>query len=185
MIDLTKLGRVTSEYGARVNPVTGAKENHNGIDIVLNSDYIPVIDSGTVIESSYHTARGYYVVVKHAGGITSLYQHLATRSKYHKGDKVVEGDTIGLQGASGMVTGKHLHFEVKKNNTLVDPRSIMSGGSTVTDMKHDDVDKETAEQKNAGGLAWWGDIVKVVIMALLVLAGAGLLVAGIYGGIKK
>ncbi len=186
MIDLTKIGRVTSEYGSRTNPVTGRAENHAGIDIVLNSDYIPAVESGTVIENSFNSGRGYYVRVKDAGGNVALYQHLATRSKYNKGDKVTEGDTVGIQGASGMVTGKHLHFEIKNSaGALFDPRTYMKGGTSATDLKFDDVDKETEEQKNAGGLAWWGDIVKVVIMALLVLAGAGLLVTGVYGEIKK
>lgn len=186
MIDLTKLGTVTSEYGNRTNPVTGRGENHAGIDIVLNTDYIPAVESGTVTENSYNSGRGYYIKVKDSNGYVSLYQHLATKSKYNKGDKVVEGDTVGIQGATGMVTGKHLHYEVfNPSGSLMNPRVYMKGGTSATDIKLDNTDKDTEEQKNASGLAWWGDIVKVVIMALLVLAGAGLLVVGVYGEIKK
>lgn len=122
---------VTSPYGMRMHPIRQRMILHAGIDI--GSAYgstVVAADSGTVLYTSYDEGGyGYYMVVDHGNGITTLYAHLSTYVK-HSGDTVKKGDTIAKSGQSGGVTGPHLHFEVSVNGSTTDPLNYLSGYST-------------------------------------------------------
>ncbi len=113
----TKSGyTMTSYYGWRVNPFTGGREFHTGLDIAGTGYGSPIYASnnGTVIVSEYHYSYGHYIVVNHNNGYYTLYAHMSKRMK-KVGDIVQRGATIGLVGQTGSATGPHLHFEVWKN----------------------------------------------------------------------
>ena len=120
--------RVTSRFGYRSDPFTGANTYHNGIDIDgFNNDgnIIVAAADGTVITASYDSAYGNYVVIDH-GDMTTLYAHMSGMA-VSAGDYVSAGQTIGYLGDTGRATGTHCHFEVFVGGSRVDPASYFSG----------------------------------------------------------
>ena len=115
--------RITSPYGGRNTGIPGATTNHKGIDIgcPVGSKVVSVLD-GRVMFTGYNSARGYYIMVDHGGGVVTLYQHCSKNSfKVSVGDKVKAGQTIVLSGNTGIGSGPHLHFEVLINGSNVNP----------------------------------------------------------------
>ena len=128
MIDLLNRGKITSGFGSRRSPTAGASTNHKGIDIVLTNDDIPSVMAGTVSYVGYSSSSGNMVSIKQEDGTTASYMHLANASPLSIGDKVKEGQIIGVQGNTGISTGKHLHFQVESNSgTYIDPEEYLSG----------------------------------------------------------
>ena len=112
----TKSGyTLSSSYGYRVNPFTGGREFHTGLDIAGTGYGSPIYASnnGTVIVSEYHYSYGNYIVINHNNGYYTLYAHMSKRNK-KVGDIVERGEPIGLVGQTGSATGPHVHFEVWK-----------------------------------------------------------------------
>lgn len=117
--------RVTSKFGYRKDPFTHRTAHHSGIDIGGKSgDPIYAAADGIVSEVGFDRGHGYYVTIKHAGGITTKYSHLR---KYlvEKGQRVEQGEQIALMGSTGRSTGPHLHFEVMENGKHVDPMTYL------------------------------------------------------------
>ncbi|EYT96255.1 phage tail spike protein [Enterococcus mundtii] len=106
--------RVTSEFGWRTSPITGAQEFHNGIDLVNNNPNTPIFASseGEVIVAGaeYFSWYGNYVVLRHSDSIYTGYAHLS-RVDVSVGQKVSQGQQLGLMGTTGPSTGEHLHFQ--------------------------------------------------------------------------
>ncbi len=107
---------LSSLYGPRVHPVTGEYKNHGGIDFC--ADYgqnIYAAGSGEVIvansSDSWGGGYGYYVMIQHDNGLTTLYAHCSSIT-VTRGEYVSAGQTIGYVGSTGLSTGPHLHFEV-------------------------------------------------------------------------
>lgn len=114
--------RVTSEYGMRYHPILQIRKLHTGIDIGASHGARAVAaDGGTVIRTGWMGAYGNTVIIDHGGGISTLYAHLSSIS-VSPGAVVGKGDTVGLVGSTGWSTGPHLHFEVRKMGTPVNPR---------------------------------------------------------------
>ncbi len=112
---------ISSPYGMRTHPVTGKYKLHTGTDIRAGTGVtIFAANGGTVITSTYSTAYGNYVVINHGGGVSTLYAHMNRRA-VSKGDTVSRGDVIGYVGSTGYATGPHLHFEIIKNGSTIDP----------------------------------------------------------------
>ncbi|MCB0995439.1 MAG: M23 family metallopeptidase, partial [Acidimicrobiales bacterium] len=80
--------------------------------------------SGTVIFTGWRDGYGNTVIIDHGGGISTLYAHLSQIS-ISNGASVTPGSSVGLMGATGLVTGPHLHFEVRLNGTAVDPLAYL------------------------------------------------------------
>ncbi len=115
-------GRLTSPFGYRTDPFTGKRRMHYGIDLA-NRIGTPVRATmgGTVVVIGNHPqGYGKYVVIRHARGYQSLYGHLNT-ILVRKGQRVSQGQKIGLMGSSGRSTGPHLHFSLYKNYVPVNP----------------------------------------------------------------
>ena len=114
-------GYISSYYGGRTSPTAGASSNHKGVDIAAATG-TPIYASagGTVVTSSYSSARGYYIVVSHGNGVCTLYQHCSSISA-SVGQYVSQGQVIGYVGSTGISTGPHLHYEVLINGVNVDP----------------------------------------------------------------
>ena len=119
--------RVTSDYGTRVSPMSGASSNHKGIDIGASAgaDIIAVAD-GTVTAASYSSAAGNYVMIDHGGGLYTVYMH-ASSLLVSPGQTVSAGDVTAKVGSTGISTGSHLHFGVSLNGSYVSPWSYLGG----------------------------------------------------------
>ena len=117
--------KLTSASGYRIHPVTHVPHSHTGIDVSATTGTpITAAKSGQVIISEKGTGStwsyGEYVVIDHGDGTTTLYAHMSYRA-VSEGQIVTQGQYIGDVGATGNVTGPHLHFEVRKNGQRVDP----------------------------------------------------------------
>ena len=118
--------KYTSFMRIRIDPFTGAKSFHDGLDIKANpDDKICSVAAGVVIFSGENGGFGLMVKIKHDNGYTTLYGH---NSKLFvvSGQKVKKGQIIAQAGSTGRSTGIHLHFTVwDKNNKLVDPALML------------------------------------------------------------
>lgn len=115
-------GRLTSPFGYRTDPFTGTRRMHYGIDLA-NRVGTPVraTMAGTVVVVANHPqGYGKYIVIRHERGYQSLYGHLET-ILVRKGQRVSQGQKIGLMGSTGRSTGPHLHFSLYKNYVPVNP----------------------------------------------------------------
>lgn len=117
--------RITSPFGMRYHPLDHVWRQHNGVDIPApTGTNIGAARSGTVIEVGSTAARGNYIKVQHDDGLVTLYQH-CNSILAQQGDKVAQDQTIATVGSTGKVTGPHLHLEVWKNGTAVDPMQYL------------------------------------------------------------
>ena len=115
----------TSYFGPRKDPITGEKSSHKGVDMACpKGTAIKAAMSGTVIAAGYHRVFGNYVIVKHIDNYQSLYGHMSKIS-VKNGQRVNQGQQLGLVGSTGYSTGNHLHFQVFKNQKLVDPLTLI------------------------------------------------------------
>jgi murein DD-endopeptidase MepM/ murein hydrolase activator NlpD len=94
---------------------------HYGIDIPApRGTSIYAVKAGTVITAKYGSGYGYYVIIDHGNGITSLYAH-CSKLLVSKGDVVARGDVVAQVGTTGTSTGNHLHFEIREKGVKKDP----------------------------------------------------------------
>ena len=115
---------VTSPFGWRT--LNGQREYHYGVDYraaVGTSVY--AADGGKVIYAAYNGSYGYLIKIQHDNGDVSYYAHLSKFS-VSVGTRVYQGQTIAKSGRSGNVTGPHLHFEIRKNGSPVNPVPLLS-----------------------------------------------------------
>ena len=120
--------RITSYYGRRW--LSGQYDFHYGIDIAGGiGAKVFATDGGTVIFAGKATGTnwsyGNLVIIDHGNGYTSYYAHLSG-IMVSAGDAVYQGQAIGLVGATGNVTGPHLHFEIRKNGLTQNPLKFVS-----------------------------------------------------------
>jgi murein DD-endopeptidase MepM/ murein hydrolase activator NlpD len=114
-------GPITGSFGERIDPFNGEGAFHSGVDI--GSTYgQPVIApaDGVVLFADFMGGYGRAIILDHGHGITTRYGHLANFA-VAVGQHVHRGDTIGYVGLSGRSTGPHLHYEVRINDTPVNP----------------------------------------------------------------
>lgn len=117
VVPISKPVTVTSEFGYRPHPITGAYELHNGIDLVNGNPTTPIYASAAgevVIAGSYPEWYGNYVVIKHSDGLYTGYAH-QSQLRVSVGDTVKQGQQIGNMGTTGPSTGPHLHFQFFRN----------------------------------------------------------------------
>lgn len=112
---------ITSYFGYRDSPTAGATSDHGAVDFGAGMGApIYASESGTVTTATYSSARGYYVVINHGNGLSTLYQH-CSQLYVSVGQSVSRGMNIASVGSTGVSTGPHLHYEVWENGTPVDP----------------------------------------------------------------
>ena len=117
-------GRVTSGYGVRRDPITGALAFHRGLDVAApRGSTIHAAAAGEVIFSGRRGEAGTVVEVRH-GDLVSTYAHLQ-RTLVKSGQKVAAGDVLATVGSSGRSTGPHLHFAVTRDGQTVDPATVL------------------------------------------------------------
>lgn len=115
--------RIVSGYGVRRHPVTGERAMHEGLDYAgAPGTPVKAAGHGTVVRRSRLGAYGRVIDIRHTDRYTTRYTHLsAYASGLNVGDTVAQGEMIGRIGATGRVTGPHLHYEVLVNGQAVDP----------------------------------------------------------------
>lgn len=119
--------RITSDYGTRTSPTSGASTNHKGIDIgAAGGADIVAAAAGTVTSAAYSSAAGNYVMIDHGGGLYTVYMH-ASALLVSPGQEVSAGQVIAKVGSTGISTGNHLHFGVSLNGSYVSPWGYLGG----------------------------------------------------------
>ena len=113
---------VTSEFGNRIDPISGLPDGHTGMDLAVPTGTpIRAALDGTVTLSRYYDTYGYCVMIDHGNGLTTLYGH-NSQLLVSVGQTVRAGDVVSLSGSTGRSTGPHLHFEVRLNGARTDPQ---------------------------------------------------------------
>jgi murein DD-endopeptidase MepM/ murein hydrolase activator NlpD len=114
-------GRITSPFGMRYHPIIGRYKLHTGVDIACPiGTPVHAAGAGVVIVAGWYNAYGHAVLIDHGGGVTTLYGH-QSRVIVRVGQSVTRGQVIGYSGNSGMSTGPHCHFEVRRHGRPVNP----------------------------------------------------------------
>ena len=114
---------VSSEQGERI--LWGSYDYHLGIDLACdNGTPVYSYNAGTVVTSAWHDSYGNYVLIDHGGGIATLYAHMRERC-VAAGDYVAAGQLVGYVGLTGNTSGYHLHFEVRLNGVVQNPRNYL------------------------------------------------------------
>lgn len=119
-------GSYTSYFGYRTNPITGNNTFHTGIDIAAaQGTKIKAAYPGTVRKTGEDSRSGKYIYLTHSNGFETLYCH-CSKILAEEGAVIRQGETVALVGSTGWSTGPHLHFEVHKNGTRLDPLPILN-----------------------------------------------------------
>lgn len=118
-------GRITSGFGSRKDPFDGTRKFHTGIDISVNEGTkVKAARKGTVIFSGWKDGYGKTVILRHEDGYITVYAH-NSKTIAVTGKSVETGELIALSGQTGAVTGAHLHFEIRKYLTVLDPMRFL------------------------------------------------------------
>ncbi|MCX8997805.1 M23 family metallopeptidase [Rhizobiaceae bacterium BDR2-2] len=119
---------ITSRFGTRIDPFFNRPALHAGIDFRSEiGAAVRASGTGRVITAGYSGGYGNMVEIDHGQGITSRYGHLS-RISVSEGQTVSTGQKIGEAGNTGRSTGPHLHYEVRRNGTAVDPMRFVNAG---------------------------------------------------------
>lgn len=114
--------KVTSPFGMRIDPFTGKRRMHNGIDLRARNDEVYAMFPGVVKKVGYDKRSGNYVTLQH-GDYTVSYCHLSRVTVKEK-TPVLAGDVVGITGNTGRSTGEHLHLTCKRSGISINP-SVM------------------------------------------------------------
>lgn len=122
------LSRVTSKFGERLHPITGAQKQHRGVDYgAPEGTAIFAVGDGTILTLATDSSAGNHVKLSHPSGFESWYLHLHHFAPgLAKGSSVRQGDVIGYVGTTGASTGPHLHYELHRNGLALDPQRQIS-----------------------------------------------------------
>ncbi|XVX21503.1 peptidoglycan DD-metalloendopeptidase family protein [Actinomycetota bacterium] len=115
---------ITSEFGMRFHPILGYGRLHAGMDFGAPCGTpVYAANSGVVVSAGWAGGYGNRIVIDHGNGLATTYNHLSSMSA--RSGSVSRGQVIGREGTTGLSTGCHLHFEVRKNGTPVNPRNYL------------------------------------------------------------
>ena len=118
---------ITSRFGYRVAPTTGASTYHGGLDIGAGMGAsIVAAGAGDVIYAGANGGYGNCVMIDHGNGVVTVYAHMSTIGVSY-GQYVTAGQYVGAVGSTGVSTGPHCHFEVRINGVQTDPAAYFSG----------------------------------------------------------
>lgn len=123
--------RFTSDYGFRRDPKTGGRRMHKGVDFAAPAGTgLHATADGVVIHAGWQSGYGRLIKIEHDFGIETRYAHLS-KIRVKVGQRVSRGDHIGDMGASGRVTGVHLHYEVRVGGKAVNPMIYIKAAKDV------------------------------------------------------
>ncbi len=124
------VGEITGRFGERLDPFSGEGAFHAGVDIASHlGDPVRATADGVVTIVDRRAGYGRLVVIDHGFGVATWYGHLKQFNTI-AGAQVKRGDVIGYEGASGHATGPHVHYEVRLNNTPVNPWRYLRSAQT-------------------------------------------------------
>jgi hypothetical protein len=116
---------VSSPYGERTHPIAGGARFHAGIDLEAPiSQPVFAAEAGVVVFASWNGAHGNQIEVRHDAHWTTRYSHL-DGALVKEGVVVKRGQAIGLVGETGLATGPHLHFELRRDGDALDPEAFL------------------------------------------------------------
>jgi murein DD-endopeptidase MepM/ murein hydrolase activator NlpD len=116
----------SSSYGWRIDPFTGYKAFHEGLDFPANTGTpIYAAADGIVSQADHTPDYGNIVKIEHGSGLETRYAH-ASKLLVHVGDRVIKGQAVAEVGSTGRSTGPHLHYEIRLNGESLDPRKYLS-----------------------------------------------------------
>ena len=114
-------GIISSGYGERKDPFSNKRQFHKGIDIACpTGSSVVAAAAGKIIFAGKMSGYGNLIIIEHQNGYRSMYGHLKSYS-VKEGQAVMRGEVIGFSGATGNVTGPHLHFEVNRKGKTLNP----------------------------------------------------------------
>jgi murein DD-endopeptidase MepM/ murein hydrolase activator NlpD len=118
-------GWYSSNYGWRIDPFTGQRAFHEGIDVIAEHG-TPILAAagGIVVYSDFHPQYGNMIEIDHGNELVTRYAH-ASKRLVKVGDVVLRGTKIGEVGRTGRATGTHLHFEVRSRGAPVNPAQFL------------------------------------------------------------
>lgn len=112
---------ISSGFGRRKHPIYKVQKFHTGIDFVeMKGTPVYATGNGIVTRKGYNSGYGYFIEIEHAGGFRSFYANLS-KTLVNAGDSVRMGKYIACVGNSGLTTGYHLHYEIRKGNRFLNP----------------------------------------------------------------
>lgn len=116
---------ITSQYGMRVHPITGAYKLHTGVDIgaPIGAKFVAAAN-GIVVKATYNSAYGNMVIIDHGGGVQTLYAH-GSEIIAQVGQTIASGDEVLKVGSTGYSTGPHAHFEIRVNGQTINPLNFL------------------------------------------------------------
>lgn len=118
---IKKVQYISSGFGMRKHPCYKRQKFHTGIDIPqVKGTSVYATGNGIVIGRGYDVGYGYFIEIQHSGGFRSFYAHLSC-TLVNVGDKVNITQQIACIGNSGIATGSHLHYEVRKGKRFLNP----------------------------------------------------------------
>ncbi|MER2536327.1 MAG: M23 family metallopeptidase [Rhizobiaceae bacterium] len=122
---------ISSTFGVRKDPLLGTLALHSGMDFrAASGTAARVTAAGKVVRAGWSGGYGRMVEVEHAGGFTTRYAHLS-KIVVQVGDEVDVGDVVGKTGSSGRSTGPHLHYEVRRNGSALNPLRFLKVGRKI------------------------------------------------------
>lgn len=114
-------GKMTSPFGYREHPIYGGNRFHYGLDLAANrGTAIGAFAGGTVKATGESSSLGRYLMISHPNGITTIYAH-CDRVVVSAGREVSMGEKVAEVGSTGAATGPHLHFEILRGDTYLNP----------------------------------------------------------------
>ena len=123
--------RFTSKFGPRRDPKTGGRRMHKGVDFAApNGTPLYAAADGVVTYAGWSSGYGRLVKIQHEFGIETRYAHMS-KLRAKVGQRVSRGDRIGDMGASGRVTGVHLHYEIRVGGKAVNPMIYIKAANDV------------------------------------------------------
>lgn len=117
---------ISSGFGNRIHPITGEFIPHTGVDFrAPRGTPIRAAGAGMVTDMRYGEGYGWFIRIRHERGFETIYAHMSGFvDGLVPGQTVMRGDTIGYVGDSGSTTGSHLHFEILRNGSYVNPMTL-------------------------------------------------------------
>jgi murein DD-endopeptidase MepM/ murein hydrolase activator NlpD len=130
-------GQITSRFGDRSDPLSGEGAFHAGVDLTADSGTpVHAAADGIVSVAQFATRYGRTIIIDHGSGMSTLYAHLSAFDVI-PGTEVRRGQVIGQSGASGRVSGPHLHFEVRQGGNPVNPAQYLQHSVVLTQVRPD------------------------------------------------
>ena len=121
-----EFSRITSGFAMRLHPILQKWRAHRGIDYgAPTGTRVKATSDGVVAFAGRQGGYGNMVVLRHGGGVTTVYGHLSRFANgIRKGTRVGQGEVVGFVGQTGLATGPHLHYEFRVNNQYRNPLTV-------------------------------------------------------------